>query len=466
MEKTESGLRQERRLKNYRIFLWFIMFASLAAICIILLIDIYKTVPDTIYVKAGEESTLSLHVPLSGTLTAKKTMTDGKEEEWNGGRTTGRQDVSHTIENAPVNSAVEAGTQGTMDGISVDLSRNVTLSAGTRSSYTMNLKLFGVIPFKTVRIEVIDNEMLYPVGMPIGIYVRTRGVLVVGTGEFADQNGNTVMPSQHLLQTGDYILSVDGTEIEGKTDFVGRVAESDGKAMVMTIERDGQQFDIGIHAVKNESGQYKLGIWIKDSAQGIGTLTYADTDGTFGALGHGVSDSDIGVLLHLRDGALYHTDIVGITKGSKGAPGELTGIIRYTEGNYLGEVTDNSNVGIHGTVEDRIMQSLTSEPLPIGLKQDIRKGAAQIYCCVDGKAEYYDIEITGIDFDNDNINKSITIEVTDKKLLALTGGIIQGMSGSPIIQDGRFVGAVTHVLVNDPAKGYGIFIEDMLVHNE
>lgn len=452
MEKTESEMRQNKRMKRYRIFLWFIMVASLAAICIILLIDIYKTVPNTIYVKAGEESTLSLHVPLSGTLTARKTEEKGAVE-------------SAVDSTGGGDGAVEAGALGSMDGIFVDLSQNVTLTAGVRSSYIMDLKLFGWIPFKTVRIEVIDNEMLYPVGMPIGIYVRTRGVLVVGTGEFADRNGNIVMPSQHLLQTGDYILSVDGAAVDGKTDFVSRVAKSDGKAMVMTIERNGQQFDIGIHAVRNESGQYKLGIWVKDSAQGIGTLTYADADGGFGALGHGVSDSDIGVLLNLRDGALYHTDIVGITKGSKGAPGELTGIIRYTEGNYLGEITDNSNVGIHGTVEDRIIQSLTTEPLPIGLKQDVKKGAAQIYCCVDGEARYYDIEITGIDYDSENINKSITIQVTDKRLLSLTGGIIQGMSGSPIIQDGRFIGAVTHVLVNDPTKGYGIFIENMLEQN-
>lgn len=469
MEKTECEVRKNNRWKWYRISLWVIMLLSVAAICMILLIDIYRAVPDTIYLKAGEESQLSLHVPLSGELKRQKPPesreTIGQESGDGILAATGTEVLGTDATESEAAAVQETVGEGVMESIHVDLTGTVTLLASTQSSYSMDLKLFGVIPFKTVRIEVIDNTMLYPVGMPIGIYVKTTGVLVVGTGDFTDVNGNKVMPSEHLLQTGDYILSVDGTEVEGKSDFVKRVAESQGKTMVMTIDRDGQQFDIGIRAEKNEAREYKLGIWVKDSAQGIGTLTYADTDGQFGALGHGVSDSDIGTLLNLSDGALYRTDIVGITKGTKGTPGELTGIIRYTESNRLGEVTDNSNVGIHGTLEEEIMDSLTQQPLPIGLKQEIQKGAAQIYCNVDGTARYYDIEIIGIDYDSENINKSITIQVTDEKLLALTGGIVQGMSGSPIIQDGKIIGAVTHVLVNDPTRGYGIFIENMLEYN-
>ncbi len=446
METVSQNIKNNKRWKWYRISLFLVMICSVAAICIIMAADIYHSVPDTIYLKAGEESDISMNVPLSGDL-FKQSSEDSFETMQAGGRAAGsEQSVTDVIS----------------DSIHVDLASTVTLYAGTQSSYSMKLKLFGLIPFKTVRIEVIDDEALYPVGMPIGIYVKTTGVLVVGTGDFTDYNGNTVMPSEHLLQTGDYILSVDGSPVSGKSDFVDRVAASEGKTMVMTIERAGEQFDIGIRPELNDAGEYKLGIWVKDSAQGIGTLTYVDADGNFGALGHGVSDSDIGVLLNLSDGALYTTDIIGITRGQKGVPGELTGIIRYTDSNKLGAVTDNSPVGIHGNVEQEVMESIESEPLPVGLKQDVVLGDAQIYCNVDGEAKYYDVVITGLDYDSDNINKGITLQVTDPELLSVTGGIVQGMSGSPIIQNGHLIGAVTHVLVNDPEKGYGIFIESML----
>ncbi|MDE6421556.1 MAG: SpoIVB peptidase, partial [Lachnospiraceae bacterium] len=224
----------------------------------------------------------------------------------------------------------------------------------------------------------------------------------------------------------------------------------------------GEQFDVAVRPVRKQDREYKIGIWIKDSAQGIGTLTYVDADGEFGALGHGVSDSDIGVMLELGEGALYRTDIIGITKGKRGVPGELTGIIRYTDSNRLGTVTENTSAGIHGEVNAKLMEQIDSTPVEIGLKQDVSVGPAQIYCNIDGTAKYYDIEIIGLDYDSQNVNKGITIQVTDRRLIALTGGIVQGMSGSPIIQNGRLVGAVTHVLVNDSTRGYGIFIEEML----
>ena len=448
MEGTKQDIKSGKRWKWYRISLFLITVISFAAICVIMLVDIYHSVPDTIYLKAGEESNLSMHVPLSGDLFRQE-----------------KNEISETIKSENMSLMLRGEAEDVAsDSIHVDLTNTVTMYAGTQNTYSMKLKLFGVIPFKTVRIEVIDTNALYPMGMPIGIYVKTTGVLVVGTGDFRDYRGNTVMPSEHLLQTGDYILSVNGSTVNGKSDFVNRVANSDGKTMIMTIERNGEQFDIGIRPERNDAGEYKLGIWVKDSAQGIGTLTYMDADGNFGALGHGVSDSDIGVLLNLSDGALYSTDIIGITKGQKGVPGELTGIIRYTESNRMGEVTDNSQVGIHGSLESDIRESVDVTPIPIGLKQDVLIEEAQIYCNVDGEADYYDIRITNLDYDSDNINKGITFVVTDSELISITGGIVQGMSGSPIIQDGKIIGAVTHVLVNDPEKGYGIFIESMLEH--
>lgn len=465
MEATNTV--NQKHWRSYRLFLWLILLFSVGTICAIMIVDIYQTVPDTIYLKAGEESEISFHVPLSGEII----MTTG------GGRTRevlneldGQQDASGrarvsngaAIESDTGADVSEADTENIIGRIPVNLSTDITFVANVENSYRAELRLFGLIPFKTVQIEVIDESMVYPAGLPIGIYVKTPGVLVIGTSDFIDEQGNIVMPSEHVLRVGDYILTVNGTPVTGKSDFVSRVAQSNGEVMVMTIERGGEQFDVAVRPVRNQDREYKIGIWIKDSAQGIGTLTYVDADGEFGALGHGVSDSDIGVRLELSEGALYRTDIIGITKGKRGVPGELTGIIRYTDSNRLGSVTENTSAGIHGEVNAKLMEQIDSTPIEIGLKQDVSVGPAQLYCNVDGQAKYYDIEITDLDYDSQNVNKGITIQVTDKRLIALTGGIVQGMSGSPIIQNGRLVGAVTHVLVNDSTRGYGIFIEEML----
>lgn len=488
--------------RPYRIFLWMVLFFSVGTICAIMIVDIYRAVPDTIYLKAGEESEISFHVPLSGEIImttggGRRTREvlndlDGRNASGNtdstdhvAGETVSAGDAGRSLlsvggatdsigdDNAGAAGSdaaytgglpdvSEADTESVIGRVPVNLAANVTFVANAENSYRAELRLFGIIPFKTVQIEVIDESMVYPAGLPIGIYVKTPGVLVIGTSDFVNEQGNLVMPAEHVLRVGDYILSVNGTPVTGKSDFVSRVAQSNGEVMVMTIERGGEQFDVAVRPARDQDREYKIGIWIKDSAQGIGTLTYVDADGEFGALGHGVSDSDIGVMLELGEGALYRTDIIGITKGKRGVPGELTGIIRYTDSNCLGSVTENSASGIHGEVNRKLMEQIEAEPIEIGLKQEVSIGPAQIYCNIDGEASYYDIEIVDLDYDSQNINKGITIQVTDRRLIALTGGIVQGMSGSPIIQNGRLIGAVTHVLVNDATRGYGIFIEEML----
>ena len=193
-------------------------------------------------------------------------------------------------------------------------------------------------------------------------------------------------------------------------------------------------------------------------------MTYIDEDGNFGALGHGISDVDTNTLMHMDGGFLYETEIINIKKGSVGKPGELTGVIVYAKEHQLAEITQNSSCGIFGTCNNKALVMGDEEPLPIGLKQEIKKGEAKILCTIDGKTKYYAVNITDIHLDNDNKNRGIELQVTDPELLNLTGGIVQGMSGSPIIQDDKIIGAVTHVLVNDSTRGYGIFIENMLEH--
>ena len=240
------------------------------------------------------------------------------------------------------------------------------------------------------------------------------------------------------------------------------VAESGGKDMVLEVWRQGQQVDLKLTPVQSEDGSYKLGIWVRDNIQGIGTLTYVEEDGSFGALGHGISDVDVGEILQVDQGELYQADILSVVKGQDGVPGELKGVIRYYPEEKIGEIQTNSGVGIYGTLSSRGMSSLPLRQVEIARRQEVREGPATLLCAAGGSPEEYEIQITAIHWDQQDTNKCFTIQVTDPRLLEETGGIVQGMSGSPILQDGRLVGAVTHVFVSEAASGYGIFIENMM----
>jgi len=230
----------------------------------------------------------------------------------------------------------------------------------------------------------------------------------------------------------------------------------------MEVRRNGEMINVDMNPVQAEDGSYKLGAWVRDDTQGIGTVTYVDMNGSFGALGHGISDSDTGRLVDARGGELYSTEILGIEKGEPGKPGVMSGMIYYGPGTKLGEVSANTEEGIFGTVNARFKETVGTEAIPIGFRQDVKKGNAVIRSSVSGEVRDYAIEIQKVDHAAIQKNKGMTIKVVDEELLELTGGIVQGMSGSPIIQDGKLIGAVTHVLVNDPTRGYGIFIENML----
>lgn len=275
------------------------------------------------------------------------------------------------------------------ESIYIDLRNAVTMKANTLDSYQMNLKLFGFIPFKQVDIEVIQDMTLQPVGMPIGIYVKTEGVLVIGVGEFEGTDGKVVSPAKYLLKTGDYILKVDGIDVAGKKEFIKAIEDCGGEELVLTIRRGEEEFELGIQPEKNKSGEYKAGIWVRDNAQGVGTMTFVDETGHFGALGHGISDVDTGMLLALKSGTLYETEIIAIRKGTNGHPGEMTGVIQYADKRIIGEIMENTSQGIYGMCNEKLMEEISeapnaSQPIPIALKQEIKKGAAQILCTVEG----------------------------------------------------------------------------------
>lgn len=418
-----------RRLRLYRACLCAVLILACLGLMGYSYYLVDSSIPSVIHVRAESEESLELRIPARGEI---------------------------------VNVSRQGNSNIPNGAVTIDLSRPLTLKTGNTDDLQMQVKLFGILPFKQVGIRVIEDRELIPVGVPIGIYVKTEGVLVVGTGEFASQGAGKVSPAKNILKSGDYVIKLNGTEVTGKDDLIMRIENCGGEEQLLTIRRDAETYDVKIKPEKDRTGKYKIGVWVRDNAQGVGTMTYIDENGNFGALGHGINDVDTSTLMEMNDGTLYQTEIISIRKGAAGQPGEMTGMIVYSDDRILGDITSNSIRGIFGKCNQKALALGTEEALPIGLKQEIEKGPAQILCTVDGTTRYYDIEITEIHLDHDNVNRGIELRVTDPELLSVTGGIVQGMSGAPIIQKGKFVGAVTHVLVQDSTRGYGIFIENML----
>ena len=346
--------------------------------------------------------------------------------------------------------------------ISIDLNKPFTLESSKTGKYNINLKLFGLFDFKNISLDVIETVELIPCGLPIGIYVETDGILVLGSGRITGEDGLNYEPINNKLKSGDYILKINGEEVEDKEDLIEEIQESEGKDLRLLIRRNDEEITVRITPVKATDGKYKIGAWIRDNTQGIGTLTFTSTNGHFGALGHGITDIDTGLLMEIKDGTVYAADIMSIIKGKEGEPGELIGMIRQSNKHKIGRIKNNTLQGIFGTIDGNYQWLLNEKPLEIGLKQEVQKGPAKILCTVQDKVEEYDIMIENVDISNSNQSKGIVIRITDERLLDITGGIVQGMSGSPIIQNNKIIGAVTHVFIQDSTKGYGTFIENMV----
>ena len=240
------------------------------------------------------------------------------------------------------------------------------------------------------------------------------------------------------------------------------IQKSQGSDIRITLRRNGEIITTRITPIKSVSGKYQIGTWIRDDTQGIGTLTFISTNGHFGALGHGITDIDTGRLMEIGKGTIYDAQIISIVKGKEGEPGEIIGMIRQNEKNKIGSITDNTSQGIFGDMNHKYKIKDEYKPLKIGFKQEVKTGKAYIRCMVDGAIADYKIDIQKIDISNSNHSKGLVIKITDERLLNITGGIVQGMSGSPIIQNDKIIGAVTHVFIQDSTKGYGTFIENMV----
>jgi stage IV sporulation protein B len=357
----------------------------------------------------------------------------------------------------------------------VEASLSETENIGLKKSYKLNgldageaeiqLKLLGFIPIKNYNINVINRPQLVPGGNAIGVRLNTKGVLVVAVTDVIDANGERKSPAKDAgLKVGDSILEINGTKVTDAEHVVGILNDIKDTKVEILVQRNKAEFLTESLPVKSiQDNCYRLGIWVRDKTSGIGTLTYYNKEtNEFGALGHGIIDTDTGGLLSVEKGKIMNAKISKIEQGKKGTPGEIRGVFYETK-NLLGDISVNSPYGIYGTINGENLDSEYKEPMPIGFKEEVKEGKAYILSTVDNnKVEKFEIEITKVQQQSKIDQKSMIVKVTDSRLLEKTGGIVQGMSGSPIIQDGKLIGAITHVFVNDPTKGYGIYIEWML----
>lgn len=329
----------------------------------------------------------------------------------------------------------------------------------------LEFKLFGSLPIKTSNITRIENIEVIPVGKIIGLKLYTNGVLIVGKSEIEDTNSNLIKPYENTdIREGDTILSINEEKIESIDTLKKVVNQSKGKDLNLTILRNGTTFTSNIKPVKSKGNDYKLGLWVKDAATGVGTMTfYEPTSKNFAVLGHGITDSDTDTLISIDYGELVTSKVVSIKKGEVENPGEIKGTILNQ--NTIGKVTKNTQFGIYGNLENLTSLNIdTSQKMEVASRDEIVLGEAKLLCSLDSnnKTEEYSIEIEKIYYDNNYNNKSMLIRITDEELIEKTGGIIRGLSGAPIIQNGKFIGAITNVLVANPKLGYGIFADLMI----
>lgn len=329
-------------------------------------------------------------------------------------------------------------------------------SAVSGSSYEIDVKYLGILPVKTVQVHIVPPERVVAGGESFGVRLLTDGVLVIGT---ADVAGNTSPGHAGGIRTGDILTAINGTRLSSNADVTRLVEESNGAPLTFSLRRGEETLSVRV-TPKKEDGVFKVGLWVRDSIAGIGTITYFDTDnGVFAALGHSINDTETGIILPILTGDAFRSSIIGVRKGAKGAPGELKGM--FLENEKIGLLYKNVGEGVFGLLDKDY--SITKRTVPLAFKQDVRIGAAKILCTVDGtEVREFDIHIDRVTLNARQTTKNMVIRVTDPELLSLTGGIVQGMSGSPILQDGKLIGAVTHVLVSTPDTGYGIFIENMI----
>ncbi len=325
-------------------------------------------------------------------------------------------------------------------------------------SYPAQIKLFNAIPVKNSTVTVVHRRYVTLGGSVFGLRIFADGVIVTGVGA-SGAGGSAVSPAAKAgIRQGDIIKEINGKAVTSNHEILRLAQDSHGEKLTVKLTRDGKTKTVTLTPVKDEQdGLYKLGMWVRDSSAGVGTVTFVDNrTGTIAGLGHAICDTDTGEVLPLKSGDIMNVVIRGCVKGTSGTPGELCGVFGS---DMLGRLYINGPTGVYGLISKK---DSSAPEIPVALSSEVKTGKAQIVSSVDGsEPKFFDIEITRINR-SDGEEKNMVIKVTDEDLLKKTGGIVQGMSGSPIVQNGMLVGAVTHVFVNDPQQGYAIFAQNMI----
>ncbi|MDD4503564.1 MAG: SpoIVB peptidase [Clostridiaceae bacterium] len=355
---------------------------------------------------------------------------------------------------------------------SIELSKNNIMSSfllmegSDKGRAKASLMLLGVLPIKEVTLNIIPDIKVVPSGEAIGVRIESKGVLVVGLSSITDVKGRRCSPAADAgFEVGDKIISIDGNQVEKERDIVDYLNNRQNKddGIKILVDREGSRHYFSLKPVRcEEDNIYRIGLWVRDNIAGVGTMTFYDPKSrVFGALGHGITDIDSGVLVDINSGRIIKSKIASIQKARKTVPGELVGIF-YDNDDAYGIIEKNTSFGIYGKLAKK-QNTNRKKSVSIGLNSQIKEGPAKILTTVEGnKVEEFDIEIQKVMKQRSSESKSMVIKIIDKKLIEKTGGIVQGMSGSPIIQEGKLIGSVTHVFVNDPTRGFGISIEWML----
>lgn len=428
----DKNLTRRDLRRKYRIFLAIALCVNIFAAAAYYIWYIDRKVPDNIMLVENREESLEFNVPLEGEI-------DGAVD-------------AISIKN----------TNSVHDGnIHFNLNQTVRMQANNTGSYKAKLKLFGLFHYKNIQIDVIKEQKVMPSGRAVGLYINSDGVMVLGTSEVTGKDGFTYEPAANILRAGDYIYRVNNQKVENIEDVAEAVQDNGSGRVTIYLRRNNNNIKVKVDTVLASDGEYKIGAWLREDTEGIGTLTYVTEDNNYAALGHGITDIDTGILIDIKNGGVYPAKISQVIRGEAGSPGEVLGSVKLGGTNRLGTINNNTNYGISGELFDNNYSYNSSKALPVAMKQEVDRGRATVRCQLGEEIEDYEVEIEKINI-NSKENKGMVIKVTDKRLLDKAGGIVQGMSGSPVLQNNKIIGAVTHVFVNDSTRGYGIFIEDML----
>lgn len=421
-------MKLEKKMQRYKKILYVALTVDLIILAGLSYVYLQKRIPDRIYVVENRQERFDFSLPIEANMSEADVEVDCNSSE------------------------------KVKENIVFSFEEPFSLLSQKKGSYDISLKLFGIVPIKSMQVRVIEEKYLMTGGDTIGIEVNTNGIMVLGTGKVTGIDGNEYEPAKNIINSGDYIRKINKTEVRTKEDMIEKLSSLKEDKVVLLLERKGKEIEVALRAIQTKKNEYKLGIWVRDDTQGIGTLTYITENGEYGALGHGINDVDTGLLMEVEKGSIYEAGVYRIIKGKKGTPGEIAGYIKKDKASLLGTITDNSLHGIKGEYWGNKKRT----KFPVGLKQEVKEGKATILCQISNQIGEYDIEIEKINLNSQNNSKGMIIRITDEELLKETNGIVQGMSGSPIMQNGKIIGAITHVFVQDPQRGYGTFIEYML----